>query len=320
MPAISATAPGKIILLGEHAVVYGFPAIAIPVHQVFARAIITPNPTAPPGKIQIKAPAINLQADLSELSSNHPIKFAILRTQETLQVAELPSFRLQISSSIPVASGLGSGAAVSVAIIRALANFLGFALSNDQVSALTYQIEQIHHGTPSGIDNTVVTYAQPVYFQRDQPVDIIACRVPLTFVIADSGHPSPTLETVSKIRQAWMSNPVYYESIFDQIGNLVIQARAAVENGDIAQLGSLMDDNQSLLEELQVSTPELDGLIAAARAAGAFGAKLSGGGCGGNMIALSSSQETGRLASALSDAGATLTITTFLPAGDNNHD
>ncbi len=312
MPAVSASAPGKIILFGEHAAVYGQPAIAAPVHQVQARAVVQANPLAPPCAIQIDAPDIELHAALDTLDGNDPLVIAIEGVRQMLGYDRLPALKIHIHATIPVAAGLGSGAAVSVALIRALAAFLGHSLSNEQVSALAYQVEKRHHGTPSGIDNTVVTYARPVYFVRGQPHELLHIARPFTLVIADTGVKSTTREVVSGVRQRWQADATAYEQRFAAIGQIVQQARRIIEERDPHGLGPLMDENHRLLQDMGVSCPELDALTCAARQAGALGAKLSGAGGGGNLIALAADEQAQQIAAALQQAGATRTIITHL--------
>ncbi len=310
MPAFTASAPGKIILFGEHAVVYGQPAIAVPVTEVRARATLTADPRGPAGQVRILAPAVGLDSTLAALPRGNPLGEAIRGTATALGVDHLPACTLKISSTIPVASGLGSGAAVSVAVIRAVAGFLGQPLPEAQVSALAYEIEKIHHGTPSGIDNSVVTYATPVYFVKGYPIEPFAIAQPFTIVIGDTGLPSPTKESVGDVRRAWQADPARYESIFAAVGELVRAARQAIEAGDPGSLGPLMDKNHQLLQEMSVSSPELDRLVAAAKSAGALGAKLCGGGRGGNMIALATPDFAEKISQALRQAGAVNTIIT----------
>jgi mevalonate kinase len=310
MPAFTATAPGKIILFGEHAVVYGRPAIAAPVTQVRARAVINPELRRPSGYVRIQAPDIHLDADLEELPGEHPLARAVMEVLAELKIPRLPACTLRITSSIPVASGLGSGAAVSVAVIRALSAFLGMPLPLERVSALAYEVEKIHHGTPSGIDNTVITYGKPVYFVRGQPIQTLHPAVPFTIVIGDTGIASPTAIAVGDVRRGWSSDPQRYEAIFDEIGEISGQARATIQAGTPEVLGPLMDDNHLYLQDLGVSSLELDRLVSAARQAGALGAKLSGGGRGGNMIALAEPVTAQVVASALLNAGAQRTIVT----------
>lgn len=310
MPAFTASAPGKIILFGEHAVVYHRPAIAVPVEQVAAKAIVSADLRGAVGSVKIQAPGIGLETQLSELSPEHPLAAAVHHTARALNVQRIPACTIKITSTIPVAAGLGSGAAVSVVILRALSAYLGHPLSDEQVCQLAFEVEKIHHGTPSGIDNTVITYARPVYFVKDQPIEQLQPRQPFTLVIGDTGIQSPTSVTVGDVRKAWQKHKDNYEALFDSTGAIADSARAAIENGAIELLGPLMDANHGLLRKLGVSCPELDRLVQAARAAGALGAKLSGGGRGGNMIALVTEKSAERVAQALLQAGAVRTITT----------
>lgn len=303
----TATAPGKIILFGEHAVVYGRPALAVPVTEVQAKATI--QESAEPG-IWLEAPAVGLRAELSRLAPDHPLAAAVWGVFSALGIERLPNCLIRIESTIPVASGLGSGAAVSVALIRALAAHLGHPLPDERVSALAYEVEKLHHGTPSGIDNTVITYGQPVYFVRGQPLERLRVGMPFTLIIGDTGLPAPTKESVSDVRRLWQTDPLRWEKVFDQIGKIAHQAREYIERGEWRLLGKLMDTNHVLLQELTVSAPVLDRLVEAARQAGALGAKLSGGGRGGNMIALAEAESAPTIAEALRTAGAKMTIIT----------
>ncbi len=310
MPAISASAPGKIILFGEHAVVYGRPAIAVPVTQVRARVIAVANPAGTPGQVWITAKNIALDSSLNDLPHDHPFALAIQGVMDLLSIQRLPALNLQISSTIPIASGLGSGAAVSAAIARALSAFLGHPLGEDQVSQIAFICDQKYHGTPSGIDNTVIAYAKPIFFIRGQPFQPLHTAQPFTIVIGDSGISSPTSAVVGDVRQRWLADPSPYEHLFDQIGAVAAAARGVIENGPVEQLGPLLTRNHTLLQELDVSSPQLDQLVDAALQAGAAGAKLCGGGRGGNMIALAGLDDAASIAAALTRAGAVNTIIT----------
>ncbi len=301
------SAPGKIILFGEHAVVYGRPALAVPVTQVHADVEITASDR--PGA-WIHAPDISLHSELNALPSDHPIASVIHNFFFLARVALPASLNIHISSTIPVASGLGSGAAVTVALVRALALHFDFPMSDEEVNAFAYEIEKIHHGTPSGIDNTVVTYAKPVYFVRGQPIETFTVGSPFTIVIGDTGIPAPTKESVGDVRKLWEADREKWDRVFDEIGDVVKQARKAIESGRWKELGGLMNDNHALLQELTVSSPELDRLVEAARKAGALGAKLSGGGRGGNMIALAQPPDAGAVVRSLKEAGAKNAIVT----------
>ncbi|MGC1377186.1 MAG: mevalonate kinase [Anaerolineales bacterium] len=321
----SASAPGKIILFGEHAVVYGRPALAVPVLQVHADVttdFVTDSRIRTDfggkdwrSRIFIEAPDIGLFSTLDALLSDqtpHPLAAVIINVFQFLGITTPPAIRIRVTSSIPVASGLGSGAAVSVALIRALASAVQRPLSDDQVNALAYEIEKLHHGTPSGIDNTVVAYAMPVYFVRGQPIETLRVGAPFTLVIGYTGVSAPTKESVGDVRKLWEADKPRWEKVFDQVGEIAQQARAAIETGNTSALGPLMDANHVLLQALTVSSAELDQLVLAAKAAGAEGAKLSGGGRGGNMIALVAPERAETVAAALRSAGAPSTITTTI--------
>jgi mevalonate kinase len=306
----TASAPGKIILFGEHAVVYGRPALAVPVTQV--QAVVRVEPGTRPG-FWVEAPDVHLSAELSSLAPNHPLRAAINLVLSMFGLGSPPACRLHITSTIPIASGLGSGTAVSVAIIRALSAFLGQPFPDEQVNALAFEVEKLHHGTPSGIDNTVVTYTRPVFFVRGQPLETFSVGAPLTLVIGDSGLPAPTRDSVAAVRLLWESDRPRWEQVFDRIGELARGARRLIEDGgDLPGLGAVMDLNHALLQELTVSCPELDRLVDAARLAGALGAKLSGGGRGGNMLALVQDANAPAVAGALKAAGAMQVLTTRL--------
>jgi mevalonate kinase len=303
----TSSTPGKIILFGEHAVVYGRPALAVPVTQVHANVDVSDSSRA---GIWIDAPDVHLHAELNTLPSDHPIASMIHNFLFLSRVSPFPNLEIRITSTIPVASGLGSGAAVTVALTRALAAHLNHSMTDEEVNAFAYEIEKLHHGTPSGIDNTVVTYARPVYFVKGQPMEIFKVGQPFTIVIADTGISAPTKESVGEVRKLWEADKTEWESVFDKIGEIVKQARQAMESGKWEKLGDLMNKNHGLLQELTVSSPELEQLIEAARNAGALGAKLSGGGRGGNMIALVQPEIAEAVSSSLKEAGAKNTIIT----------
>ncbi|MCX7682980.1 MAG: mevalonate kinase [Anaerolineae bacterium] len=304
---LTRSAPGKVILFGEHAVVYGRPALAVPVSQVRATATVEPSP--PGSGLTIVAPQVGKHLSLSLAPQDEPLGLAARLTLERLCARE-PDATLTISSTIPMAGGMGSGAAVSAALIRALAGFLGCELDSAQLSELVFEVEKIHHGTPSGIDNTVIAYEQPIYFVRGHPVQRLNVGAPFTLLIGDTGVSSPTREAVAQVRRAREEHPARYETLFDRIGAVAARARDAIEAGDIHTLGLLMDENQALLVEIGVSSPELDVLVRAARLAGALGAKLSGAGRGGNMVALVEENTAIAVEEALSAAGAARVIRT----------
>lgn len=314
MPAYFATAPGKIILFGEHAVVYGRPAIAIPVMQVRAKATVTFDPRSAAGKVMLRAPDIGLETALSDLPADHPLAVVVWKAASAMNLSHIPACTIQVSSNIPIAGGMGSGAAVSVAILRAFSTSVGHPLSDEQVSSLAYEVEVIHHGTPSGIDNTVITYARPVYYEKGKTIEALNVKLPFSLVIGDTGIHSPTAGVVGDVRLAWEKAREPFEALFDAIGAIAASAREAIEAGSINHLGQLINENHAKLQLMGVSSPELDSLVEVARSAGALGAKLSGAGRGGNMIALVTPENAEVVAGALTKAGAKRTIITEVRA------
>ena len=304
---MKASAPGKIILFGEHAVVYGRPALAIPVTQIHADVEVLDSARA---GIWIHAPDVNLHAELNTLPSDHPLASVIHNFLFLFRVTPFPNLEVNISSTIPVASGLGSGAAVTVALTRALSAHLAHPMPDEEINVFAYEIEKLHHGTPSGIDNTVITYGMPVYFVKGQTIEIFKVGTPFTIVIGDTGISAPTKESVGDVRKLWEADKPKWENIFDKVGEITEEARKNIENGKWELLGELMDQNHALLQEMTVSSPELDRLVSTARSAGALGAKLSGGGRGGNMIALVNVNLAESVARSMLEAGAKRVIIT----------
>lgn len=297
----TASAPAKIILFGEHAVVYGRPAIAVPVEQRRATVHVTDGER---DGVHIRSSATDDSFWLHEADQEQPLAKAV-----RLTLAELPGtsdhpLEITIDSDIPIAAGLGSGAAVSVALIRAVSRHLGAELTLERQSDLAYQVETLHHGTPSGIDNTVISYGQPVYFIRGESPRLLPVGRSFDLVIADSGIGSPTGPAVAGVRARWQADQAVYEALFDRIGALSELARTVIEEGRPADLGPLMDENHGLLTEIGVSNAALDRLVAAARSAGAAGAKLSGAGLGGNVVCLAPSGTIESIQASLLQAGA----------------
>lgn len=306
----TASAPGKIILVGEHAVVYGRPAIAAPVWEVTATATVTDRP--PGVGCLLLAPDIGLRQSLVNAPANQPLALVTRLVLAALGAPADPDWQIELQSTIPIAGGLGSGAALSAALVRAVFAHLGYVVDPEQVRQFVYESERLYHGAPSGIDNTVIAFGQPIWFVKGAPPTPFVATTPLTLAIADSGIPAPTKAAVADVRRGWQANPAQFEAWFDAIGALVHATRRAIEAGDPPTIGRLLDENQMLLAKLGVSAPPLERLITAARGAGALGAKLSGGGRGGNIIALVEPSTVEAVRAALLDAGARRVIVTTI--------
>lgn len=306
MPMTRASAPGKIILFGEHAVVYGRPAIAAPLTHVRAEATVESKVDS---GIFLIAPDLGRHYWLKDAKSRDPFAKAVRLALEALALPNEPALTITVRSGIPIASGLGSGAAMAAAVIRATYNHLSLdgPASNELVSSLTYQVEEILHGTPSGIDNSVVATEKPIYFVRHQSenqIETLDVATPLHILVADTGVVSKTKIVVGDVRRLWQKNTEEFDRLFDGCGYVTRSARKAIEKGETKRLGQLMTANQIYLRHLTVSSSELEMLITAAENAGALGAKLSGAGRGGNMITLVDRGKASKVREALLAAGA----------------
>jgi mevalonate kinase len=302
-----ASACGKIILLGEHAVVYGFPALAVPVRSLRTWAEFSESP-AP---LRIEAPLIGLDAPMQDLPAGHPLAVCVRLASEALGMPP-PGGRLTITSEIPVASGLGSGAAVSTAIVRVLASTAGRNLPPAEISRIVFAVEQIYHGTPSGVDNTVIAHESPIHFRRGEEPEILAVGAPVHLLIADSGVHSKTRIAVGGVRTRRDADPAKYDGLFLQIGELAEEGRGHLVAGRIPQLGKTMNRCHELLRAIEVTTPALDQLVEAARGSGACGAKLTGAGLGGNVVTLVDPPALPAVEAALRSSGAAAVFRTIL--------
>ncbi|HUN21592.1 MAG TPA: mevalonate kinase [Anaerolineales bacterium] len=301
------TAVGKAILCGEHAVVYGKPAIAIPVTAVQARAELQVHEHCP---LQILADDLGVVWRLTELSSDHFVRTAIEGCLSHLGKATPPDGTLRLTSSIPIASGLGSSAAIATALIRCIAAWAGAPLTPAQTSELAYAVEKIQHGTPSGIDNTVIAYETPVWYIKGSPPEPLENATEFHLLLADSGEAGSTKQAVSQVRTFWQANSVLANAIFHQIAEISLRVKERLALGIPYQCGELLSENHALLAQLGVSTPKLDHLVKVAQQAGAVGAKLSGGGLGGNLLALVTDAQISNVKQALLNAGAKKVLAT----------
>lgn len=270
---------GKVILLGEHAVVYGRHALAVPLPRAAAAAV---RPIT--GETTISIPYWGIH-DVP-VSQSQPLAGLVARVLTGLDAADT-GFAIEVQTSLPRGMGLGSSAAVAVALVRAFGRLTGQEPDNERVNAIAYECEKLAHGTPSGLDNTVATYAVPMLFRRDPDLHIERVAAPEPpLVIALSSRPGSTTAEVTGVRERRERLPARYDALFDEIGALAQDGAAALERGDFEELGRLMNLCHGLLNAIEVSTAELEGMVQIARAAGAAGAKLTGAGGGGSIVAI----------------------------------
>lgn len=290
-PASQGHGVGKMILLGEHAVVHARPALAASLQEgVRVRVHSAPrgNRLLPEGSDPRLAAALTIAA----------------------QDAGIPpdlGLRLEIETELPVGAGLGSSAALAVALVRALAAGLSQDPSSAEVMRRANEIEKIFHGTPSGIDTATATLGGVLRFKTGSPPSVraVSPNAPFSFLLIDTETRRATSATVATLGDRRASAPDLHDSIFDAIQELVDEAEGCLTEGKHARLGSLLTENHRFLRELGVSTGELDATVRAALDAGALGAKLTGGGGGGAVLALAGdvAADATRLADALKSAG-----------------
>ena len=281
---IECSACAKTILFGEHAVVYEEPAIAVPLSntRTFAKLQYNNKP------FRIISEKIHLNKAFNELIPGSGLQVLLCNIWEYFGLEELPKAALRIRSDIPIASGLGSGAALSVAIIRAFADYYDRTLPVETVNKIAYEVEKVYHGTPSGIDNTTIAYEQAIIFSKSSGFSPLNAEIQkLNLLIIDSGIRSRTIDVVSDVRANFSQN----EPSIREIGNLVRSSVTFLESGNVVELGRLMNENQKLLYNIGVSCPELDKLIELGLSHGALGGKLTGAGRGGNFLILARFKE-----------------------------
>ena len=283
------SACGKVILLGEHAVVYGRPALALPIPLAVEAVVRTGG-----DGVNLVIPRWGLEQKVRS-PSTQGVSGILAGVLDTLGLAN-KAMTIEVIPHVPRAMGLGGSSALAVAIIRAVDKAFNLKLSNGQINDLAFECEKVAHGTPSGIDNTIATYGVPLLFQRQNAEDTndapratfeeLTLREPIPLVIGMTGKESLTAKTVARVRNAWENHKVRYEAIFDQIAALTRAGVDALRDGQLQELGELMNLCHGYLNALQLSTPELEELVHIAREQGALGAKLTGGGGGGSIIAL----------------------------------
>jgi len=290
-----ASACGKLILCGEHFVVHGAPALALPLTVVSTEVTVHEAPDADGPLLDSDAPDALL--DLAQ---------RMVRTAlDGLGLAPRTPWRIEARSSVPLGAGLGSSAAFSVALVGALARAAGQRLAVEALNVRAHALEGLVHGSPSGIDNTVIAHRRPIWFVKGAEPELLDGPGTLGLVLASSGAPRSTREAVAAVGVLRQAEPARFASLCERAGELTTRARAAFQAGDATALGALMNENHELLRAINVSSEALDRLVVAARGAGALGAKLTGGGRGGFVVALLPVGGEGRVSAALKHAGAT---------------
>ena len=269
---------GKVILLGEHAVVYGVPAIAVGIDRgARARAALLP---AGPSRLHVRG--WNLDVDEGQTDQDLARAFRALLEAARTALPSLPALRVEVEADLPPGGGLGCSAAMGVAIARAVDP----GCSDEVLQERAMAWERVFHGNPSGVDAAVAARGGCIFFRRGETLEPVRARGTLHLCIGSTGTTSSTRSMVDSVARLRAANPEIVEQSFEAVRSLVHGARAAIVSGDRFGLGRLMDLNQTLLGALFVSTPAIEKMCAVARASGALGAKLTGAGGGGAVVAL----------------------------------
>jgi mevalonate kinase len=307
---VVASAPAKIILLGEHFVVYGEPAIVMAIDKRAYARVEKRNDN----RLHVRSMDLNLevffengsfrveQGDLKEAKMKfEPVKQAIEKVME--KHGQHVGLDIEINSTVPVGAGLGSSAAVIAATTAATGAILGVKLSKEDILRITYAAEKIVHGTPSGVDPAISTMGGTMLFQMDTGFKPLEVKTNIPLIIGDTGVERSTRVQVEKVRDLVDKYPRVTEHLMKAAREIVLRAIEALKENDLETLGTMMNINHALLYGIGVSDESLEWLANAARKAGALGAKLTGAGGGGCMIALAREEKLEQVSEAIQRSG-----------------
>ncbi|WP_048062955.1 mevalonate kinase [Caldivirga maquilingensis] len=294
---VTATAPGVVKLFGEHAVVYGRPAIAMAINKGIKVTVEEgggDSLTILAKDLAVKGVAIRVTGnsiegsviDDSQLSRLASYALTALRIMTEKYGGDLRGIRVIIESQLPIGAGLATSAAVSVAAAAAYARLINVKLSKEDIAKIGHSVELTVQGAASPMDTATSSMGGVMYIKPGVELRKLSTSLKMPLVVGYVERELTTGELVKRVKALYNKHPRVVEGIIDSIGAIVDEAVTALSGGDYVALGELMNINQGLLEALGVSNHRLSNIIYMARKAGALGAKLSGGGGGGAMIAL----------------------------------
>ena len=276
----TAKAPGKIIIAGEHFVVHGSFALAAAIDRgVTVHASLSDQSSISSKKLGLTA----------ELPNKIPYKLTPLAKalKATLNyLEENRKVKIEMESDLPFSAGLGSSAAGSIALVAAASSALGHTLKKEEIINLAMVSEKIIHGNPSGIDPSISTQGGVILFKKGISQRPLKLKTPIDFIVCFSGSGQSTSKMIRKFSQTKYINPSTFKALTDSSSKLVEIAASALINGDINLLASILNFNHAVLSSLGVSSKRLDVLVESTLKAGCLGAKMTGGGGGGCIIAL----------------------------------
>ena len=280
---------GKVILFGEHFVVYGVPGIVSAIDSTTDAEVKKTGKGIAVRDERKTAKGYSEEKRLQQLES-------IERMLKAMGIDPKTPLNIWIGGTLPGFSGLGASAASSVAIARAIAEELGMTVPDERINQVAYEAEKAYAGNPSGIDNTAATFGGLLWFKKNMTggantIERISIKKPVEIIIGSTGKVANTKAMVEGVAERKRKNPQKYAPLFKQAEALAYAGRKALEAGNLKKMGELMNENHRLLQEIEVSSRELDLLVDIARKEGAFGAKLTGGGGGGCMTALTPGKE-----------------------------
>jgi hydroxymethylglutaryl-CoA reductase len=314
-------APGKVILFGEHAVVHGHPAIAAALDRGI-RVAVTERDVDDGPVLRSNNAALPTRCR-PDPGGEGPERLrealAVLREALGPRARRL---HFSVDGAIPAGAGLGSSAALAVALLRGAHALFGVELDDDELVERAFALERVFHGNPSGIDHTTIVRGGVVSYERAQGAVVghatsLSLPRPLHLAVGVAGPHAGTASAVGALRDRARRHPDHYGRIYEEIGALARSARKHLENGRYGAVGELMDLNQGLLNALGASTPAIESLCAIARERGAAGAKLSGAGGGGAVIALVDDGDADAVVRAFAAAGYAA-FTATLPASSTS--
>ncbi|MBS7659265.1 MAG: mevalonate kinase [Candidatus Bathyarchaeia archaeon] len=308
--AVIASAPAKIILFGEHFVIYGGPAIVTAIDR---RAYVKVELRGD-NIIHIKSNNLKLagsfegymfKAELGDPDEARqklePVKFAAEKMMEICGKKE--GLNIEISSSFPSAAGLGSSAAIASAVAAAVGHLFKANPSKEDIFRVSLEAEKLVHGNPSGVDSAISTYGGSLLFQVDSGISRLNLEIETPLIVGYTGVERSTLVQIMKVKNFRDKYPHIFNLLLNTAKEIVQNAISAIREGDIKTVGELMNINHALLYGLGVSDESLERLIIAARKAGALGAKLTGAGGGGCIVALSDTDMAETILMAIHKAG-----------------
>ncbi len=314
---VTSKVPGKCILFGEHAVVYGFPSIsmAIPLNST---CIVEENKL---NSIELNFKTINKKYEGSNLvdieqkiPSNYSQFILGLNSLGNKFDIEIKDIRIELSSDIIPNAGLGSSASTSIALISAVSEFYGLNLKKADIFNFALEMEKITHGNPSGIDHTTCLYGNILFYQKGKPFHIVYPPDDFQVLITYTNQEHDTKEVISNVKRLKDEKSHLFDSIVDKIGFYTEIAELELVSGNYEEVGKLMNFNQDLLSQLNVSNETIDKINEIALKNGAYGSKLTGAGLGGCVITLGEEKELKKIAKIFKSQG----YWNFLTTQDKN--